>query len=173
MRFKFYLFIVLLVVMSASAAHMYKYTDNNGNDHFSDQPRKNAKVIHLKKFNQINICSDKSTTSNNLTGSLKKTLHYTITIRQPENKATIRNNTGSLTISFKIKPMLKAGDQLQLIFDGKVRNITQKMDIQLINIERGSHHLGLEIIDQHNKIIAASKIITIYMHRPRITLLCR
>nr|WP_302473947.1 DUF4124 domain-containing protein [Legionella sp. PL877] len=159
--------ILWCLLVSPLGAAIYKWTDNKGTVHFSDMPHKGAEKFILPDEQSHSFPAVKE--KNGLAMKVESVSEYEISIIQPADQSTIRNNQGQLTVIVQIKPRLKAGDTLQLFYDDKpVAESDQTMVFTLSEIERGSHHLIAKIIDKNGKTISTSKKIIFFMHRPRV-----
>lgn len=89
-------------------------------------------------------------------------------IVSPENDATVRNNTGTLSISFAIKPALNTeqGHYFSLMMDGKtVQDKLASTSVSLNNVDRGTHNLLIYVKNKKGKTLRKSKPVTVYIHR--------
>ena len=88
---------------------------------------------------------------------------------QPEDQATIRNNQGYLPIIVQTEPELKAGDKVQVIFDGAPLGEPQATTVfALRDITRGSHTLAVKVMNAEGKELNTSESITVFIQRPRV-----
>ncbi|MCP0914010.1 MULTISPECIES: DUF4124 domain-containing protein [Legionella] len=165
---KFLLFFTLILLASSLFAQIYKWTDSNGNVHFSDRPHPGAKKIDLPP---VQTYSPPPVADETPEAPSTATLApYTrIAITQPEDQATIRNNQGSIGVLVQVEPALRAGDKLQILFDGAALGQPQTtMAFELQNINRGSHTIAAQVLDAEGNVLITSESITIFMHRPRV-----
>lgn len=157
------LFITLAVPAQKKSAKVYVWRDESGVLVFSDSPRPGAEEVEVKEDNTVIPSIDTSI----LDITPKKVVNtYQVAITQPENHATVRDNTGSVYIAGRIMPIFKKGYTIQLYLDNKAYDKPQPQAMFLLrNIDRGEHQVKLELIDDKGKVIALSKSITFYMHR--------
>lgn len=160
------LFFSGVIICAAQAAQIYQWTDDKGIVHFSDIPHLGAKVI-----NQISAPMSVSSVPINITARPQNSnkQHINITIIEPRDQATIRNNKGYLLIRAQIEPKLDPGFKLQIILDGTAIGSPQgRLISHLKGVERGAHRLELQLIDKQGTLINCSDPISIFMQRPRI-----
>lgn len=165
----------LVIVSMASYAEIYKWTDSQGNVHFSDKAHEGAEKIKIPDAPSYSSPSSnpameepKSQLQDNADASHE---YKKIAISQPENEATIRNNQGYVAVAVQIEPDLIEGDELQLLFDGAPIGEPQKgLLFQINGIYRGSHRIAVQVQDEDGNVLLTSEPITIYMHRPRINM---
>ncbi|MFI8480380.1 DUF4124 domain-containing protein [Pseudomonas sp. NPDC078700] len=144
----------LLLLFSLSiSAQVYTYIDADGNRVFTDQPRGgNAKPVKMAPTNSM-------TPTIKLKPEVEDTqpvvLSYQmLRILVPQPDATIRDNAGDLIVSATSEPELLPGHRFRLILDGNTVGETGRSPVfPLDNIDRGTHQLAVEIIDENERII--------------------
>lgn len=157
-------FIIFVVFLNAYAAKIYQWTDEKGTTHFSDKPHPRATVLCIPPEPSEKMISKTIPLS-----EIKKASVPIITITQPADKSTIRDDEGNVTLSIQIEPGIQKDDKIVLLIDNQhVETSQNETTITLQNIERGEHTLQAQIIHGTN-IVANSPIITFYMHRPFLT----
>ena len=163
---RFCLFYILFTqAFSAFAASAKIYVWRNDQDVlvFSDSPEPGAEEVDIKEPNTI-----KSSIDTSVLDIKPKVIdnNYQVEIIQPENNATIRDNTGSAFVSARIKPIFKRGLTIQLYLDGKPYKKPQTHSMFVLrDIDRGEHQIKMSILDDKGKVIATSSSVTFYMHR--------
>jgi len=169
---KYFVLIALVISLTipvlATSTKIYVWRNEKGVLVFSDSPRAGAEEVKLKPEAAV-VPSMNVETS--LLDIKPKELEndYEVVITQPENNATIRDNTGSIFISGGIKPIFQRGFRIQLFVDGKAHKKPQTHTMfSLKNIDRGEHQIKMDLIDQEGKVIASSKLTTFYMHRAAV-----
>lgn len=136
--------------------------DAKGNLVFSDSPQLGAEEVTLTSRPNIVPATESTYTP---TKKLEQE-QYEVSIIQPEDQSTVRDNTGSVYVSGRISPMFKRGLRVRLLVDGQSQSDSQNNTVFILrDIERGEHKLQLELLDQNGKIIATSPTSTFYLHR--------
>ncbi len=170
---KFKLLPILLFALFSSTnalAQMYKWVDEEGNISYSDQPPyKGAETLQAPPLSTVpaaNTAKKKTTAS----AEPKKviTKYSYLKIVSPENDATVRNNAGTLSISFAIKPALNTeqGHYFSLTMDGKtVQDKLASTSVSLNDVDRGTHKLLISVKNKKGKTLRKSKPVTVYIHR--------
>lgn len=175
---KLALVVSFMVIFCTSFAGIYKWTDSQGNVHFSDTPHEGAVQLNIPESQSYSPPSSaprnpdsgsKNKESSESDASEPPEDFYTkVEVIQPENEATIRNNQGYVAIAAQIEPDLLKSDNVQVLFDGAALGKPQhNVSFQLNGINRGSHTLSIQII-RNDTIIKTSSSITFYMQRPRV-----
>lgn len=163
---------IILVATSiyAGTSQIYKWTDDNGNVHFSDKTQPGAVVVELPKAQTFSPpTSPKNIQSSNPISDSTLTHYDKVTIVQPEDQATIRNAQGVISVILAFKPKLRGEDKVQMILDGSPLGFPQAANVfALQDINRGSHTLAAQIVDMDGNVLNTSELITIYMMPPRV-----
>ncbi|MDG1752799.1 MAG: DUF4124 domain-containing protein [Thalassotalea sp.] len=167
---KLFVFIILNVVISfptsATSTKVYVWRNADGVLVYSDSPKPGAEEVEVKESNNMSSSIDTSILDINPKAIEEK---YQVEVTQPANNATIRDNTGSVYVSGRIKPIFKQGLKIQLLLDNQPYEKPQSHSMFVLrNIERGEHQLKMDLINDKGKVIASSEPITFYMHRASV-----
>lgn len=150
----------------ATSAKVYVWLDENGVLVYSDSPRPGAEEVEIKDPNIATGNVDTSILDINPKAIEEK---YQVEISQPADKSTVRDNTGSVYVAGRIKPIFKQGLKIQLLLDNKPYEKPQSHSMFVLrNVERGEHQLKMDLLNDKGKVIASSKPITFYMHRASV-----
>ncbi len=162
---------MLLGVQAAAAPNkVYVWRNADGNLVFSDSPKPGAEEIaeEIEVKNKQTIISSVDTSVLDVTPRTVQE-EYQVEITQPEDHATIRDNSGSVYISGRVAPVFKRGFKVRLLFDGEPHSEPQTRSVFILrDVDRGEHKIKLELINNKGKVIASSKERTIYLHRARV-----
>ncbi|SEL59165.1 protein of unknown function [Colwellia chukchiensis] len=163
---RFCIFFVLLtqaITVFANSAKIYVWRNEQGVLVFSDSPKPGAEEVDVKETNTA-----KSSVDTSILDIKPKAItnDYQVEVVQPQNNATVRDNTGSVYVSGRIKPIFKRGLKIQLYLDDEAYDKPQTHSMFVLrNIDRGEHQIKMSLIDDKGKIIATSPSVTFYMHR--------
>ena len=146
-----------IFITTSASAEVYKHTNPDGSVTFSDVPAKiDAKPIELPPSSSYTPPPRPEPTAS--PKSTKTVEDYeSVSITSPANDSAVRDNAGNLTIKFNVKPALKPGHSYVLLMDGKNVGEGQTGNIQLKNIDRGSHTFITQVVDKNKKIIILNK----------------
>ncbi len=179
----FGLFFWAFLVISPLHAAVYKWVDSKGVVHFSDKPHPDAEKIELPEAQTYSLpapTADASDEPESNAASVveavplqaeapKLPVYSNVSIIQPADQETIRDNQGYVSVIVQLEPELQAGDKLQLLINGEPRGAPQATTVfALSGIERGSHTIVVNVIDAKGQVLRTSNTVTIYMHRPRV-----
>ncbi|WP_223555730.1 DUF4124 domain-containing protein [Pseudomonas sp. BF-R-01] len=153
---RLWLLAACLIALSASA-EVFTYIDAQGNRVFTDQPGSgNAKRVPLATSNRMStsptgaapVIAEKRTET-------KPLFRYDmLRVLVPEPDATIRSTAGELIVSITSEPGLQRGHRYRLLLDGQPTAEPGPSPVfALSNIDRGSHNLSVEILDEHGRIV--------------------
>jgi hypothetical protein len=151
-----WLLLVCLITLPAMA-EVFTYVDAQGNRVFTDQPGANsAKRVPTTTGNRM---------SANPTGvppvvvgkktEIKPMFHYDrLRVLAPQPDATVRSSAGELIVSVTSEPGLQRGHRYRLLLDGQPTGEPGPSPMfALSNIDRGSHHLSVEILDEQGRTV--------------------
>lgn len=153
---RFWLLAACLIALPASA-EVFTYVDAQGNRVFTDQPGSgNAKRVPLATSNRMPanptgappvIAGKKAET--------KPLFRYDmLRVLVPEPDATIRSSAGELIVSITSEPGLQRGHRFRLLLDGQPTAEPGPSPVfALSNIDRGSHNLSVEILDELGRTV--------------------
>ncbi|KTD34178.1 hypothetical protein Lmor_1575 [Legionella moravica] len=171
---KLLLAVSCMVLICASYAQIYKWTDSQGVVHFSDRPHPGSEQLKIPDTQSYTppvkpSGGDTQNQDKNDTTTSEEHKYTKIGIIQPLNEATIRNNQGYVVVAVELEPTLAQGDSVQIIFDGApMGEPQQNLLFQLNGIYRGKHTLAVQVINSEGEVLLTSDTITIFMHRPRV-----
>ncbi|MHC8346429.1 DUF4124 domain-containing protein [Pseudomonas sp. RT6P73] len=153
---RLWLLIACLIALPVTA-DVFTYVDAHGNRVYTDQPGSgNAKRVPLATSNRM---------SANPTGAApvltkqktedKPLFHYDmLRVLVPEPDATVRSNAGELIVSVTNEPGLQRGHRYRLLLDGQPTAEPGLSPVfALSNIDRGSHNLSVEILDERGRTV--------------------
>lgn len=159
--------IFILFLSSLAQAQVYRHVEPDGTVVFSDSPGNNAEEIKIKPI-QLVPATRITSSAPSATPIPKKVSYKTLSISSPIQDQTIPTGAaGNLTVNGTLDPELGRGHRLLLIVDGKIAGSSQTGgNFSLKNMDRGSHNIQLQIVDQKNNVLKSSKSILVHVRRP-------
>jgi hypothetical protein len=146
----------LLIALPASA-EIFTYVDAQGNRVFTDQPGSgNAKRVPLVPSNRMsaNPGNAKPATPRQQAEAPSLFRYDLLRVLVPEPDATLRSSAGELIVSVTSEPGLQRGHRYRLLLDGKPTAEPGLSPVfALTNVDRGSHNLSVEILDQQGRTV--------------------
>jgi hypothetical protein len=151
-----WLLIACLLALPASA-EVFTYVDAQGNRVFTDQPGSSkAKRVPLATSNRMsaNPTGAAPVIAEQKTESKPMFRYDMLRVLVPEPDATIRSSAGELIVSITSEPGLQRGHRYRLLLDGQPTAEPGPSPVfALSNIDRGSHNLSIEILDEHGRTV--------------------
>jgi hypothetical protein len=167
-----------LLTATAAFGQIYKTTDAQGNVLFTDQPPPSAADAEKVDLNRLNTApppkpappsGEPSADIKPAKAKQPRALEYQIAIQSPADESTIPMGPGNFSVVAATDPPLAAGERLQLLFDGEPRGDAQaSASWQLTNVFRGAHELRVQRETAEGEVLATSKPVTVYVHRPSV-----
>ncbi|EJL05616.1 hypothetical protein PflQ2_5351 [Pseudomonas fluorescens Q2-87] len=149
-------------------AQVYTYIDAQGNRVFTDQPRpSNAKKIQLSPGNRMPTPRTSTNSAPTAQAQPEPLFHYEmLRLLIPEPDATIRSTEGQLIVTAISEPSLKKGHRYRLLLDGQPTGAPGPSPVfALSNVDRGTHHLAVEILDEQDRIVERTANQPFHMQR--------
>lgn len=152
-------------------AEVYTYTDAQGNQVFTDQPRKNAKRVPLPPSNNLNQNAPptvkRSPAALPRSTPVQVITHYVLLrILSPAPDATVNQSSGELVVTVTSDPPLTEGDQYQILLDGQPASAPGITPVFMIQpVDRGLHQLAVQIIDSEGLTVERTAAQPLHMQR--------
>lgn len=164
---------------TASASDVWKWVDDKGVTHYSDQPVPGAVKIEVRAGNisqsrseddedaaQPPVTSPGATAS----GAGAFTTYRNFEIWRPENDQVFPNTGGQVNVEIRLEPAVQPLHTLNLYLDGKVvtgfpRNA---LSYALSGITRGTHNVTATVTDQRGKQLQATKAVVFTVRQESI-----
>lgn len=148
-------------------AEIYVWTDENGNKVYGDEPKKSdhAKPVELEPLTILQFPKAKD----EVLGDAPQTTNnpYTaFTITSPVADETIRDNSGSVSLSLSIEPSLVADHKIQIYLDGSPYQSPQSnLSFTLSDVARGTHTVSASVLDESGKSLMQAQGVSFHLHR--------
>jgi hypothetical protein len=162
------LFTLLSVVsVAALSATVYKWVDEDGVTHYSDQPHENAQKMQLTEPQTYS--APRTPRAQQAAADKPAAYTYSCQVVQPANDQTFPNVT-SVTVGAQVSPSPQSGDQLFLLLDGtRVPNFPAGGGSITINpIDRGTHSLQAVVQDSNGKVVCQSASVSFTVLQPSV-----
>jgi len=167
----FTLMSMTIVASIAMAATVYKWVDEDGVVHYSDQPHENAQKVELKAPQTYSAPKNTPAPPAPRIPMPKKAgpVYQSCTISQPTNDQ-IFMNTSTVPASVTVNPVMRAGDQAVVTMDGqKVPGVPLAGGSFTISpVDRGTHSLQFSVMDAQGRSVCQSGTVTFHVHTPAL-----
>ena len=171
------LLLMALAMPLAAAADkvVYKIVDKNGKVTFTDkQPPGNVKYEVLKIPNPKAAPTPPARPRDNVwppaaPADTKPVFrgYRSIQVTSPSHDHTVLHDQLEVAVKLALTPRLQPGHKVQLVFDGEVLDESDSgASFVLRELERGSHQIQVNILDENGKTVGSSDTVTIHVKRP-------
>jgi Domain of unknown function (DUF4124) len=165
--------VILFTLMSvacavAFSATVYRWVDENGVTHYSDQPHENAEKVTISAPQTFSAPRQSNVPSSS-SQPKQSGIAYTCSITQPANDDTFSNTTAVITAA-QASPIPAQGDKVVLMFDGsRVENFPVGGGaFQLTNLDRGTHTLQAQVQNSTGKVVCQSSTVSFTVLQPSV-----
>lgn len=158
-----------LVCTLAFSATVYRWVDENGVTHYSDQPHENAEKVHVAAPQTFQAPPPPRAPAQNAQSGHSSSPAYQCQVVAPANDDTFPN-AQSVTTSVRVAPALQNGDQVFLLMDGaRVPGFpTQGGSFTISPIDRGQHTLQAVVQDTSGKLVCQSPNVSFTVLQPSV-----
>ena len=169
--------IILFTLMSiactaALAGSVYKWVDEDGVTHYSDQPHENAQKVPLTEpqtYPAPRSTARPATSTRAAPKPPAAPVYQSCAIVAPANDESLPNAT-TVPASVQLTPQQRPGDQVFLLLDGtRVPGLpTSGSSYTIPSIERGSHSLQAVVQDSTGQILCQSANVNFHVTQPSL-----
>ncbi len=158
-----------LVCTVAFSATVYRWVDENGVTHYSDQPHENAEKVHVAAPQTFQAPPAPRVPTPKAQSSKPSSPAYQCQVVAPANDDTFPN-AQSVSTSVQVAPALQDGDQVFLLMDGaRVPGFpTQGGSFTISPIDRGQHTLQAVVQDASGKLLCQSANVSFTVLQPSV-----
>ena len=160
-------FCILLLIALPAAAQIYKYTDAAGNTAYSNQPPDGVKAqsVELPPLNRVERQAPVAPSAEASSSERPLSTYEVLELTHLPTTEALRANNGTFTVNVLIKPKLQGAHLFRLLLDDQPYGQPSNVPIlQLVNIDRGTHSLAVQVIDGE-KVIQQSPSVTFTLQR--------
>jgi hypothetical protein len=146
---------LLMLSAHTAFAEVYTYIDAEGNRAFTDKPGRNAKKIEIAPSNSMPSTPKKPVSTAGSKVKPGPMFRYDLLrIIAPDPDAIIRDIQGNMIITVTSDPVLQPKHTFRLLLDGKAYGeLTRSPVFPMSNVDRGTHQLSVEIVDEFGRIL--------------------
>jgi hypothetical protein len=165
MRWKLFT-LMLLAAPLALAGPIYKWVDENGVVHYSDQPHENAQKIQLgapQTYKATQYAEAPAVVD------AAPPLSYKCAVISPTDQQTFTSVT-SVAVSAQADPPPGPDAQIFVMLDGRMvaGQPTEGLQFTLPNVDRGEHTVSIVIRDGAGKVACQSGGVTFFVREPSV-----
>jgi hypothetical protein len=157
------LFTLMCIIAAAAAAAatsssaVYKWVDENGVTHYSDQPHPGAQKIQLQAAQTYKAPGQRAATVTPRNRPSGAQPYTTCVVSRPTSQEMFQN-TQSVPASVHVEPDLRAGDRVSVLLDGAPvqSDIPVDSEFALNSVYRGAHSLAVKVEDSTGAVVCQS-----------------
>ncbi|MDX2350142.1 MAG: DUF4124 domain-containing protein [Porticoccus sp.] len=161
------LFTILSFSLAFSAfAEVYRIVDEEGKITYTDAPPHDAPTKEKVHLPAANIQPALKTAP--MVEAVEEEVdgYQEITILAPTQDTTIPPGQETVAVQVGLKPTLKAGHLIQLLFNGQSYGLpTATTSFSIGSLVRGEHSVQIQVIDTEGNVIGLSNTATIHVKR--------
>jgi hypothetical protein len=156
----------------ATAATVYKWVDDNGVVHYSDQPHENAQKVELKAPQTYTAPKTPATPVQSRSNAPTKPAaptYQSCAVSEPTADQVFMN-TDTVTAGVVVNPPVKPGDRAIVTLDGQqVPGVPANGGQFTISpVDRGSHSIQMSVQDSTGATVCISSAVTFHVHQPSL-----
>jgi hypothetical protein len=168
--------LLLLLAFAAPAlagSTVWKWKDEKGVTHYSDQPVPGATKVEVtvgSTWNSSGSGGDSSPDPVEEPGNAADSKYRNFEISRPEPGQAFINNGGEVTVEIRIEPGLQPEHALNLYLDGKLveGHPNNAMSYPLTGLARGSHLLLATVTDPRGNRLQETPMVTFVVRQESI-----
>ena len=162
--------IPLICSVTLAATTIYKWVDENGVVHYSDQPHPNAQKLEIEGVQTYSsrAAAVRAPVSTE-TQAEAATGYRGCVVAQPQDQQSL-TDAHSVFIRVQTDPSLRRGDQVFITLDGKPLNggSATGMSANVSPIDRGEHTVQAQVKDNNGQTACQTPSVTFYVHQPNL-----
>ncbi|HTD11747.1 MAG TPA: DUF4124 domain-containing protein [Steroidobacteraceae bacterium] len=165
MRWKLFT-LMLLAWPLAFAGPVYKWVDESGVVHYSDQPHENAQLIHLgtpQTYKATNYADPAAA------AGAAQQLSYKCAVTSPADQQTFVN-VDTIGVGARVDPPPSEDAQMFVMLDGVMvmGQPTSGAQFTLKNVDRGEHNVSIVMRNAAGKVACQSPAVTFFVRLPSV-----
>jgi hypothetical protein len=156
---------------TASASDVWKWVDEKGITHYSDQPVPGATKIEVRAGNIAQGPENAPpAASDSPSAAAAVTKYRNFEIWRPETDQVFSNTGGQVNVEIRIEPGIGPGHTVNLYLDGKVVTgfARNAMSYSLSGVPRGTHNVTATVTDQRGTQIQETKSVVFTVRQESI-----
>jgi len=160
---------MLLLALPAWSTDVYRWVDEQGQQHYSDQWRPGAERIRIQTTPTYSPRPLERPAATGAEPARKAQRYESLVIVSPAQEEVLWNIEGQLRVSLRTEPPLLPEHDLRLYLDGQLREIPEgSTEVVLNDVFRGAHTLRAEVTDATGAVLIESQPVTFFVRQTSI-----
>jgi len=166
-------FIAVISTLAASVvlAQLYKWTDEDGVVHYSDQPTEGAEELQLPapvdRPAPAPVARRSARKAGDSADKSQAFRYESLAIESPQSEESLWGIAGVLDVVVTAKPAVRPGHSLLVYLDGESRP-TNGVSFQIDEVYRGAHTIHAEILDKSGELMIRSEPSQFYVKQRNV-----
>ena len=165
-----FLFTLMSVACTvAVSGTVYKWVDDNGVVHFSDQPHENAEKVQLKAPQTYTAPKTPARPQTTRQAPTPAAVYQSCAVSEPANEQVFMN-TDTVTAGVTVQPAVRPGDSAVVTLDGqRVPGVPANGGQFTISpVDRGTHSIQMTVQDASGATLCSSPAVTFHVQQPSL-----
>lgn len=163
---KLFIIILLLIISGAALAEddkIWRWVDDNGTVHFSDEYREGAEEVERRALPTMQAPPASQRQRQPEQQPQQRSLYEPPRIVTPEADDVILANDGRIEVVVELSDTLRPGHRLVILLDGE--EVARGASATLTDVRRGSYTLQAVVQDQQGRELEASEAIPFHVRQ--------
>lgn len=165
------LFTMILLIAFSSVAlstTLYRWVDEEGRVHFSDQPRQGAEEVTVRSPSTFETPKPPVRRKQEAPRQEEKFRYESLNIVQPTAEQTLWNIEGVLNVSVTLTPALRPGHKLRAHINGNTTDVGTGRSFKLNEVYRGEQNLSVSVVDAMGRELTRSPTVKFFVQQTSI-----
>lgn len=169
MRALVFTLMCIAVSTTALAATVYKWVDQDGVTHYSDQPHPGAQKIEVQAAQTYKGSGQRFANPVPRSSGASGPVYSACAITRPTPDEVFMN-TAAAPASVHVDPGLRPSDRLAVLLDGTPvqSSVAPDVEFTLAGLARGTHSLSVRVEDSSGAVVCQSAGVTFNVHQPSV-----
>jgi hypothetical protein len=165
--------LICLACSAALATTVYKWVDENGVVHYSDQPHPNAQKLQVQGVQTYSASASSLPAAAAAAAPESKPAsanpYHGCAIAQPLNEQNLPN-AQSVFVRVQTDPVPRPGDRIYMVMDGQGLNggNATGMSFNVTPIDRGAHTVQAQVKDSAGQVLCQTPPVTFYVQQSNL-----
>lgn len=161
--------LILLACPALALATIYKWVDENGVVHYSDQPHANAEKVHLGTPQTYSAQRYTPSPDGPPPDPAQQTPVTTqCAIASPGDQQMLEN-TDTVPVALQINPPPTGNTQVSIMLDGGVvASAAGQQQFTLTGVARGQHSVTAVVRDSTGRVLCTTEGVTFFVRQPSV-----
>ncbi len=163
--------LLFAAVLTAQAEETYRTVNPDGSVEFSDTPSETAEPVDIPKpqtYNPSSYALPRSSGAGSEAGPDSAPSYAGFIITSPANDSNFHSGDGSVSVNVKMPDGADEGLVVVVRLDGSEVARGPGPAFTLSNVDRGSHRLVAQLLNDSGAVLATTPAITFHLQRPSL-----